>query len=64
MRVISSQVAIFLLGGAGTSNHMIRSNNNMLSDVIRREERLALRDRSLAADKECSWFEPTITDYA
>jgi len=39
---------------------MISNNNNMLSYVIRREERLALKERSFTADKECSWFEPTM----
>jgi len=39
---------------------MISNNNYMLSNVIRREERLALKDRSLTADKDRSWFEPTI----
>ena len=34
----------------------------MLSYVIRREERLALKDRFLTANKERSWFEPTIRD--
>ena len=32
------QVAIFLLGDAGNSDHMISNNYNMLSDVIRWEE--------------------------
>jgi len=41
---------------------MISNNNNMLSYIIRREERLALGDRSLTAEKECSWSEPTISD--
>jgi len=36
------------------------SNNNTLSYVIRQEERLALKDRSLTTDKELAWFEPTI----
>jgi len=62
VRAISGQVAIFLLGGAGNSDHMISNNNNMLSYVIRREERLALKDRFLTANKERSWFEPTIRD--
>ena len=35
---MSGQVAIFLLGGAGNSGHMISNNNHMLSYVIRREE--------------------------
>ena len=39
---------------------MISNNNNMLSYVIGREERLALKDRSSTADKEHSWFGPTI----
>jgi len=52
MRATSGQVAIFLLGN---SDHMISNNNNMLRDVIRREE------RSLTADKKGSWFEPTIS---
>jgi len=52
MWAISGQVAIFLLGGAGNSDHMSSNNNN-----IRREERLALKDCSLTADKES--FEPT-----
>jgi len=43
---ISGQVAIFLSGGAGNSDHL-SSNNNMLIYVIRREQRLALKHRSL-----------------
>jgi len=39
---------------------MICNNNNMLSSVIKWEEHLALNNRSLTADKERSWFEPTI----
>ena len=39
---------------------MISNNNNMLSYVIRREERLALKECSLTADKKRSRFEPTI----
>ena len=39
---------------------MVHNNNNMLSYVIRQEERLALKNRSLTADEECSWFESTI----
>jgi len=61
MRAISSQVAIFLLGGAGTtitwvsnSDHMIINNDRVFNYVTRREE------RSLIVDKEHSWFEPTI----
>ena len=42
-------------------DYMISNNNNMLSYVIRREERFALKERSLTADKKRSWFEPTIT---
>jgi len=42
------------------SDRLISNNNNTLSYVIRREERLALKDRSLTADKERSWFESTI----
>jgi len=34
--------------------------DNMLSYSIRWEERLALKDRCLTADKERSWFKPTI----
>ena len=34
----------------------------MLSYVIRRKERLALKDRSLTADKEHSWYGPTIRE--
>jgi len=45
VRTISSQVAIFFLGGAGNSDYI-------LSYVIRRKERLALKDRVLTADKE------------
>jgi len=45
------------------SDHMISNNNNMQSYIIRREERFALKDRSWTADKERSWFEPTIRRY-
>ena len=41
---------------------MISNNNNMLSYVIRQEERLTPKERSLTADKERSWFEPIISD--
>jgi len=58
---ISGHVAIFLLGGAGNSDHVLTNRNIMLSYVIRREERLAPKDRSLTADIECSWFELTIS---
>jgi len=37
-RAISDQVTIFLLGGAGNSDHVIFNNNHMLSYVIRREQ--------------------------
>ena len=73
MRAIFGQVAIFLLGGAGNSNHMIGNSNHMLSCIISREQRLAqiirfltvhaesiVKECSLTAYKECSWLEPTI----
>ena len=60
VRGISGRVTICLLGDAGKSDHMISNNNNILSYVIRREERIALKDRSLTSDNERSWFEPTI----
>jgi len=66
VRAISGQIAIILYVALATvitcvsnSDHMISNNNNMLSYVIRREERLTLKEHSLTADK-CSWFEPTI----
>jgi len=47
------------------SDHVIGNNNNALSYVIRREQRLALKHwsltGSLTAYKERSWFELTIT---
>ena len=42
---------------------MIRNSNNMPSYAIRREGRLALKKRSLTAEKERSWFEPTINPF-
>jgi len=63
MRFIFSQVAIFFLGSAGHSEYMIGSNINVLSYVIRREERLALKDCSLTADEDRAWFEPSIREF-
>jgi len=45
------QVIILFLGGAGNSDHMIRNNNHMLSYIIKREQRLALKCWSLTALK-------------
>jgi len=47
VQAISDQVAIFPLGGAGNSDHMISKNNTILSYVIRREQRLALKHLSM-----------------
>jgi len=61
MRTISGQVAIFLLGGAGNSNHLIKQLRSHAEQQQshaelghRREERLTLKERSLTADKERS----------
>ena len=43
MRAISGQVAVFLFGGTSNIDHMISNNNNMLSYIIRREKRLAMK---------------------
>ena len=37
MQDISGQVAIFLLGGAGNSDHMISGNKHVLGYIIRPE---------------------------
>ena len=71
VRDISGQVIICLLGGAGNSHHMSTNNDNVLSSVIRREQRSALRyrslivwnstvkERSFTTYKNRSWFEPS-----